>query len=85
MTVSGLVQGVGFRYFTRASAQRAGVTGWVCNSDDGNVEIYAEGTDERLRQFIQAINRGPTHSQVSGVMLTWQTATGQFRSFHIRD
>ncbi|MBN1249699.1 MAG: acylphosphatase [Anaerolineae bacterium] len=82
--VHGAVQGVGFRYFTKASAQRAGVTGWVRNSMDGTVEIWAEGTKTRLQQFISAINRGPAHSHVTKVDLTWRAPTGDARSFYIR-
>jgi len=83
--VSGLVQGVGFRYFARASALRTGVVGWVRNASDGTVEAYAEGTEDRLKQFIQALHRGPTYSQVSDVAVTWQAPSGHYRSFHIRD
>ena len=85
VTVSGHVQGVGFRYFARANAARAGVFGWVRNADGGAVEIWAEGTEERLQQFIRAIRRGPTQGEVSSVTLSWQPASGNFRSFHIRD
>ena len=63
MTVSGLGPGRRFPLLRAASAQRAGVFGWVRNTDDGTVEIYAEGTDERLQQFIQAIRRGPTQGR----------------------
>ena len=84
MTVRGLVQGVGFRYYARASAQRFGVAGWVCNAEDGSVEIWAEGTDDRLKQFMQAIHRGPSHSQVREVDVAWKPALGTFGSFHIR-
>ena len=82
--VHGAVQGVGFRYFTKASAQRAGVTGWVRNRADGTVEVWAEGTKLRLQQLINAIERGPTHGHVTRVDLTWKTPTGDARSFYIR-
>ncbi|MCU0520270.1 MAG: acylphosphatase [Anaerolineae bacterium] len=85
VTVSGYVQGVGFRYFTRASAQRSGVVGWVRNTDDGDVEIWAEGAEKRIQQFIEAIRRGPSQSEVRDVVLSWQPPLGHFRSFHIRD
>jgi acylphosphatase len=88
MIVHGLVQGVGFRYFARASAQRSGVAGWVRNREDGTVEIRAQGTEERLRQFIQAIHRGPSHSRVTKVDVTWETPAPsevRLRGFHIRD
>ena len=91
MVVHGLVQGVGFRYYTRVSAQRAGLAGWVRNREDDTVEIHAEGPEERLKLFIQAIRRGPSHSRVTKVDVTWEPAVGhqpsgpRVRSFHIRD
>jgi acylphosphatase len=91
LVVHGLVQGVGFRYYTRVSAQRAGVVGWVRNREDGTVEIRAEGSEERLKQFLQAVRRGPSHSRVTNVDVTWEPATthtpfeARIRSFHIRD
>jgi len=80
----GLVQTVGFRYYTQVSAQRLGIAGWVRNMDDGGVEIWAEGPQDRLQQFIQAIRRGPTHSRVTQLDLTWEVPNGESRSFRIR-
>ncbi len=82
--VSGLVQGVGSRYFARASPPDRYRDG-VRNASDGTVEAYAEGTEDRLKQFIQALQCGPTYSQVSDVAVTWQSPSGHYRSFHIRD
>ena len=55
--VSGRVQGVGFRYRTKILAEKLGLKGTVCNLDDGRVEIYAQGTEERLEQFLVALER----------------------------
>src|SRR4051794_12086895 len=57
--VTGRVQGVGFRYFTRAEAMREGLHGWVRNAADGGVEITAEGDREALDRFERAVRRGP--------------------------
>ena len=46
--VSGRVQGVSFRYYTKKEADRLGVTGWVRNNHDRTVELVAEGTSEQL-------------------------------------
>jgi acylphosphatase len=85
MTVHGRVQGVGFRYYTRTHAQRLGVYGWVRNRSDGAVEIWAEGTEDRLHSFIGKIRQGPTHSDVERVDLDWTAPTGNDRTFRIRD
>jgi acylphosphatase len=84
ITVHGTVQGVGFRHYTRLNAQRQGVVGWVRNKEDGTVEIWAEGTQARLKPFIEAVRRGPTHSHVSKVDLDWREPQGDYHSFRVR-
>lgn len=57
--VDGLVQGVGFRYYTTKAACRLDITGWVANQSDGSVKIIASGKDPQLNQFIQIIKDDP--------------------------
>jgi acylphosphatase len=66
-TVSGMVQGVGFRFFAQRVAERLGVAGYAKNLRDGRVEIYAIGTPEQLRELRAELERGPRHASVSGV------------------
>lgn len=49
---SGRVQGVGFRYRAYAAACELGLTGWVANLSDGNVEMEAQGEAERIDRLI---------------------------------
>src|SRR5437899_6172882 len=49
--VSGIVQGVGFRYFTQRSAQRLQLNGYTRNLPDGRVEAYAIGTPDQLAKL----------------------------------
>lgn len=65
--VSGSVQGVGFRYFTEAAAERLGIAGYVRNLPDGRVEVYAAGTTEQHRLLRQALERGPRFASVTTV------------------
>ena len=67
LLVRGAVQGVGFRWFARETAQQLGVAGWVRNCPDGSVEIAVGGDDSRVEQFAAAIARGPHHASVSEV------------------
>lgn len=60
--ISGVVQGVGFRYFTRKMAKESCVAGFVMNTNDGKVFLVAEGSDEQLEKFLSAIRQGPAHS-----------------------
>lgn len=65
--VSGMVQGVGFRYFAQRAAQRLGLAGYVRNLADGRVEVYAIGDAAALGKLRTELERGPRAAQVSSV------------------
>ncbi|KAH8775522.1 Acylphosphatase-like domain-containing protein [Diaporthe sp. PMI_573] len=60
----GMVQGVGFRYFTRKQANAHGVTGWVRNIPNNKVEGEAQGDDDVLQTFLKDVDTGPPGSKV---------------------
>ena len=66
-TVSGLVQGVGFRYTALAQARRLGLTGWIGNRADGAVEGLAAGAPAQLDAFRAWLGRGPPAARVENV------------------
>jgi acylphosphatase len=82
--VTGRVQGVGFRFFTRALAAREGIHGWVRNLKDGRVEISAEGEAEALERFEWSIRQGPRGSRIDQVEVSDLGATGSETGFDIR-
>lgn len=63
--LSGCVQGVGFRWFTRRVAQDLGVAGRVRNLPDGRVEVEAAGAPERLDAFRERLRQGPPGARVT--------------------
>jgi len=65
--VSGRVQGVGFRHFTRVQAQQLGLVGTVKNLADGRVEIHVAGSPATLDDFESRVRQGPRHGQVEGL------------------
>ena len=65
--VRGRVQGVGFRYSTIRAAQRLRINGWVRNTYDGDVEVWAEGPKEALDLFHAWLQRGPQLARVDSV------------------
>jgi acylphosphatase len=67
--VSGRVQGVYFRRFTKNKAQDLGVKGSVTNLDDGRVEIIAQAEADILEPFILWCNKGPITARVDEVEL----------------
>jgi acylphosphatase len=67
ITVSGRVQGVGFRYFTAGVAAEFDLTGWVRNAADGTVLVEAQGREKHLSRFCRRLRRGPSLARVDDV------------------
>ena len=65
--VRGRVQGVGFRYSTVREAQRLGLKGWVKNVNRGDVEVWAEGQEGKLKPFLTWLRQGNQFSRVDSV------------------
>ena len=82
--LSGRVQGVGFRYFTLASAAREGIHGWVRNLGDGTVEIAAEGEEEAVERFERSIRQGPAGGRLEAVETEEAVPTGHETGFVVR-
>ena len=81
--VSGRVQGVGFRYFAQHTAAALGLTGSVRNLPDGEVEALAEGPEPKLREFVEALRRGPRSAEVRDLTEAWGERTGEFSTFSV--
>ena len=69
IVVQGRVQGVGFRYFTEATAQRLGVAGWVRNLPSGAVEVLARLDASNRDAFLEALRNGPPAARVDDLQL----------------
>jgi acylphosphatase len=81
--VYGKVQGVYFRAHTQGQAVRLGLTGWVRNTPEGQVEVLACGAEERLADLRAWLRRGPALARVSE--LRCQSVPHQrFEGFEIR-
>ncbi len=70
LRIHGRVQGVGYRAWAQAQAEKLGLQGWVRNRTDGTVEALAVGSHEQVEQFIHTCHEGPAHASVSGVEVT---------------
>ncbi len=83
-TVTGRVQGVGFRWWVRSAADRMGLTGWVMNgADERSVELVAEGPPAALDQLEQMLRRGPPGAVVDDVEATRSPPSGGYERFQI--
>lgn len=81
--ISGLVQGVGFRYFAQRASARYQVKGYVRNLPDGRVEALAEGPAELVEKFKMDLAAGPSYSRVDGIEEVVVEPTGLFSTFRI--
>ncbi|WP_328916454.1 MULTISPECIES: acylphosphatase [unclassified Streptomyces] len=83
--VRGRVQGVGFRWWTRANAlEIGGLAGYAGNLSDGRVQVVAEGERERCEHLLDWLRRGDTPGRVDGVTEIWGDPRGGYEGFEIR-
>jgi acylphosphatase len=81
--VTGRVQGVGFRWWTRSQASRLGVVGTVRNADDGSVEVQARGSDHALAELERLLQEGPPHARVERVDRIPMSLPDSADAFHV--
>ncbi|USQ78620.1 acylphosphatase [Ornithinimicrobium faecis] len=86
--VRGRVQGVGFRWWTRARALELGLVGHARNLPDGRVEVNAQGPQESIQALIEllgeetSLRSRPGH--VSGITVQWHEPTDGLSGFRER-
>jgi len=83
ISVFGIVQGVGFRYFTRSHARKLNINGFVENMPDGSVQIVAEGDKKAIEDFIEIVKKGPYGARVDRVEVEFSTPTNEFVDFEV--
>jgi len=82
--VTGAVQGVSFRQYTRMKALENGVTGWVRNLPDGRVEAVFEGKKEDVEKMIEFCKMGPPNAYIGNLNIKWEDFKGETNRFEIR-
>ena len=81
--ISGIVQGVAFRHYTRSVARKTGVYGWVKNLPDGRVEAVFEGEQPAVQAVVNWCELGPTGAKVDVVHAYNEQYRGEFTDFDI--
>jgi acylphosphatase len=84
VVISGRVQGVWFRASTRDKAQQLGLTGWVKNTSEGNVEAVFEGEGKLIDEMLDWCHHGPPLAQVENVEVKKQRPSSDFDDFSIK-
>ncbi|MGI8788916.1 MAG: acylphosphatase [Pyrinomonadaceae bacterium] len=82
-TISGRVQGVGFRFFAQRAAARHQVRGYVKNLEDGRVEALAEGDEKSVENFKHDLTAGPSFSNVEHLEEIVLEPDGLYSAFRI--
>lgn len=83
--ITGRVQGVGYRAWTVDEARRRGLSGWVRNRADGDVEAVFSGPKADVDDMIAACRRGPSLARVSHVMVeAAEPVSGAFKVLYER-
>ncbi len=84
ITITGRVQGVGFRYWFHREASSLGLTGWVRNHSDGSVEAVISGPSDKLDDMLSRCRRGPSAARVTDIAVadTGETAPAPFAIRH---
>jgi acylphosphatase len=82
LSITGRVQGVGFRFYMERKARELGVTGWVRNRRDGAVEAVVQGSSGAVEAMIAWARRGPPSAIVADVRVT--DASGEYAGFEAR-
>ena len=81
--VTGKVQGVFYRQTARDKALKFGLTGWVRNLPNGNVEIVLEGSEEKIKEMVEWCKIGPFNAVVNDVKIEIKEHKGEFDDFSI--
>lgn len=81
--VHGMVQGVGFRWYTRSKAMELGLVGNATNLADGRVEVVVEGSEQACDDLLAWLRGGRTPGRVEQVVAQFADARGTFRGFGV--
>ena len=81
--VHGKVQMVMYRDFAQRKARKHHIVGTVKNLPDKTVEVFAQGEEKELDEYIKKLNRGSILSRVDEVTIEWREPLGTFEGFKI--
>ena len=84
LVVSGLVQGVGYRYFVLRKAKQYNLRGYVRNLYSDDVEVVVEGDESVIRDFIKEARIGPVSANVTGIQVKWEEGESEYQDFEVR-
>ncbi|MDA1196458.1 MAG: acylphosphatase [Nanoarchaeota archaeon] len=84
LIIKGKVQGVFYRHNTVKQGHKLGIKGFVRNLPNGDVEVIAEGPEDKLKQLCEWCKKGPDNAEVDEVQEKWQEPYNDYVSFETR-
>jgi len=84
LIITGRVQGVWFRHNVNIVANKLGLTGFVRNLPDENVEVIAEGDENKLKELTEFCRIGPQGANVENVKIKYEEPKNEFKTFSIK-
>jgi acylphosphatase len=81
--IQGVVQGVGYRYYTIQEAKRLDLVGHVGNLANGDVKVIVEGERSLILTLLKNLRIGPSFSHVTNIKVDWRKAQNNFTSFSL--
>ncbi len=84
LLIKGKVQGVFYRATAKKIAEKLGVTGWIKNTKNGDVEAEIFGNEQQLQRFINWCKQGPSKAQVTDVIITAKEEI-RYKEFTVRN
>lgn len=84
LLITGMVQGVGYRWFVMRRAKESNLAGYVRNLPDGDVEVEVEGDRGLIIDFAEELKIGPQSGHVTDIKINWGEFENKFKGFEIR-
>jgi acylphosphatase len=84
LLISGLVQGVGYRWFVIRKANEYDLKGYVRNLYTDDVEVEVEGNKQLISEFIKELRIGPRSAHITDIKIQWGNYQGKYKNFDIK-
>lgn len=82
--IKGDVQGIGYRYFVVREASRLNINGWVKNLYNGDVEVVAEGDEEKIERLLKEFRSGHPYARVDDIYIEWYPPENKYDRFFVK-
>ncbi len=83
IVISGTVQGLFFKNFTKENADKLNLKGFIRDLESGEIEVIAEGERENIVQLVDILRKGPAYSQIRNIKVEERKWSGDLKEFKV--